>query len=355
MTTPRDPRRAFVPGEWLGPVALGTREKPSGKDVVDKSDKLAGERAAKIYPWMTVIPINMPSSVAGTIRRVTRGDPGSVGEVAFVNSLNRNVYLKEIRFMAMAPQGTTTFNFDLVRRFGATIKHTNYDITRDFLPLYALATYNNYASPNLDGAMSFTLPTVYAAPLGNGFTMIARNTVAPVAGGGVLGIGINGSDHNGNPYVLAREGLPGLVRTVYQFTENTGAGTLKNCFIERVNFNVSRSYTDQLGSFLWGLQTEVQFVPPEGPKWHSANEWFPVNGIVDQAVSTLVNNDVTSDHWLNQDIVSYRPVAPHILTPRQTISIDLMCYQAASYFVGAVETFVTPIWVVMLGTQEALT
>lgn len=354
MTTPKDPRQAFVPGQWLGPVALGTREKPSGKGVELTSIMKSGERAAKRYPWMTVIPIVMPSAVAGTVRRVTRVDPGSIGETAFVNNMNRNVYINEMRFMAMAPPGSVTYTFDIVRRFGATIKHTNYDITRDFLPLYALATHNNFASPCYDGSLSFALPAEYTAPKGNGFTMIARNTTAPVAGGGVLGISANGRDELGNPYILAQEDLPGLVRTVYQFTENTGAGTLKNCVIERINFNVSRNYTTAFNSFLWGLQTEVQFVPPEGPKWHSANEWFPINSIVDQPVANVLDTQGVPDTICHQNIVSYKPVTPHVVTPRQAISIDLMCYQTSSYFVGAVETFQVPMWVVMLGTQESL-
>lgn len=353
--TIRDPRQAFVPGQWLGPVALGTREKPTGGTVSTVQSARAGERAAQRYPWMTVIPVTMASLATSPVVRVTRADPGSIGETAFVNNMNRIVHIKEIRFMAMAPPGSVTYTFDLARRFGVSIKHTNYDIVRDFLPLYALATYNNFASTCYDGSLSFALPAKYTAPKGNGFTMIARNTTAPIAGGGVLGISVNGSDERGNPYVLAREASPALTHTTFQFTENTGAGSLKNCLIERINFNVSRNFTTAYDSFLWGLQTEVQFVPPEGPKWHGGNEWFPINGIVDQPVANVVDTQGLPDVICHQNIVSYRPVTPHIVTPRQAISVDLKCYQNASYFAGQNEIFQVPIWVIMLGTQESLT
>jgi hypothetical protein len=315
-----------------------------------------GEKAAKVYPWMTVIPLTLASAAAnvGVPVRVSRTDPGSLGEAAFYNNMNRIVRLSEIRFMALPPPNSTWCVYDIVRKVGASIKHTNYDIARDFLPLYALATRNNFASPVYDGSMAFDLPSKYLTPKGNVFTMLARNVNTPAADGGILGISLNGSDHRGSPYILAREGNPAVTSTTFQFSENTGAGVVKDCLIDRVNFNISRNFSDPYASFLWGLQTEVQFVPPEGPKWHASNDWFPVNGIANQATVHVLDAAGTRDVMRHQDIVSYRPVTPHIITPRQQITIDLKCYQVMSHDIGQNTIFQVPMWITMLGTQESL-
>jgi hypothetical protein len=327
-----------------------------------------GEKAAKVYPWMTVIPVVLNTAAAnvGNVVRVTRTDPGSIGEAAFYNNMNRIVRINEMRFMALPPSSPngvfqSTTLFDMVRKIGTSIKHTNYDIVRDFLPLYALATHNNFASPMFNCSMAFDLPSKYLSPKGNTFTIIARNANAAPPSGSTLGVSLNGSDAKGNPYVLAREGAPAVTHTNFAFSENTGAGAAKDCLIERINFNISRNFTFPYDAILWGLQTEMQFVPPEGPKWHADNDWFPINGIVNQPISHVLDSQGQVDVIQHQDIVSYKPAAPHIVTPRQQITVDLKVYQAASYSAPNpvpqqpdITVNQMPMWIIMLGTQESL-
>jgi hypothetical protein len=360
--TTRDPRQAFVPGQWLGPVAGGTAERASGVAGSLAVNKAVGERAAKVYPWMSCVSVNMPSLATSPILRVTRTNAGNLGEPSFYNDTNRIIKIKEIRFVAMPPAAGmdlqnpgAVYDFDLARRFGVSIKHTNYDIVRDFLPLYALATYNNAASPILDGSMAFTLPAPYTIPGSHPFQIYA-NTVRSTHNNLIssISIGLCGKDSRNHPYVSARDGItPGLNLTA--FNENTGGGPLKDLVLEHINFNLSAEMTMAGVNYLAGLETLLQFIPSEGPRWHSPTDWFPINGIINQGVSFVVTDVSAGTTLQNQDWVCYRPVTPHIVTPRQSITIDLKCYQNASWTSAVpVQTFSTPIWIVMLGTQESL-
>jgi hypothetical protein len=351
MTT-RDPRQAFVPGQWLGPVAGGTKERPTGggKPALAVNQNV-GERAAKEYPWMSCVFVQMPSLATSPVMRVTRTNAGNLGEPSFYNDMNRIVKIHEMRFVAMPPAASmdlvnagAVYNFDLARRFGVTIKHTNYDIARDFLPLYALATRNNVASPLLDGSMAFTLPAPYKLPGSYPFQM-----QIDTAG---ISVGLCGNDEHNHPYVSARNAMPaGLV----SFNENTGGGPLKNMILRDINFNLSEGFLTPGSGYLSTLEALVQFVPPEGPRWHSPTDWFPINGIVNQGTSFIVTDVATGTILQNQDWVSYKPITPHIVSPRQSITIDLKCYQNSSWTSAVpVQTFNTPIWVIMLGTQESL-
>jgi hypothetical protein len=368
--TTRDPRQAFVPGQWLGPVAMGTGRTGTAKAVAaNVINTRVGEKAAKVYPWMTVIPVVLNTAAAniGNVIRVTRNDPGSLGEAAFYNNMNRIVHIDEMRFMALPPSSPngvfqSIVDFDLALKIGTSIKHTNYDIVRDFLPLYALATHNNFASPMFNCSLAFDLPSKYLTPKGSAFTIIARNANVAPPSGSTLGVSLNGSDSKGNPYILAREGAPAVTHANFTFSENTGAGAAKDCLIERINFNISRNFTFPYDAILWGLQTEIQFVPPEGPKWHADNDWFPINGIVNQPISHVLDSQGIAAIIESQDIVSYRPVTPHVVTPRQQITVDLKVYQPAFYSMPdpnnpqnpPIQVDQMPIWVIMLGTQESL-
>jgi hypothetical protein len=362
--TTRDPRQAFVPGQWLGPVAGGTAERASGVVGSLAVNKAFGERAAKVYPWMSCVSVNMPSLATSPILRVTRTNAGNLGEPSFYNDTNRIIKINEIRFVAMPPAASmdlvnagAVYDFDLARRFGVTIKHTDYDIVRDFLPLYALATYNNAASPILDGSMAFSLPTLYTIPGSHPFQIrmnAATKFNSPVPARSGISIGLCGKDEHNHPYVSARDDiLSGL--TLVAFNENTGGGPLKDLIMEYINFNLAEMLVQSGVPYLAGLETLIQFIPPEGPRWHSPTDWFPINGIINQGVSFIVTDATTGTALQNQDWVCYRPVTPHIVTPRQSITIDLKCYQNASWTSAVpVQTFNTPIWVIMLGTQESL-
>lgn len=364
MTTSRDPRQAFVPGQWLGPVAMGTGKPGTARNVV--TNARVGEKAAKIYPWMTVVPVVLNTAAAnvGNTVRVVRTAAGSIGESTFYNNMNRIVRIHEMRFMVLPPSSPngvfqSNVDLDIIRKIGATIKHTNYDITRDYLPLYALATHNNFAAPTFNCALSFDLPSKYLTPKGNTFTMIARNARPAPPTGSTLGISLNGRDAKGNPYIIAREGAPAVTHTNFAFSENTGAGMVKDCLIDRINFNISRNFGFPYDAFLWGLQTEVQFVPPEGPKWHLDDDWFPINGIVNQPIVHVLDTQGLNIVMEAQDIVSYRPVTPHIVTPRQEITVDLKLYQTISYSWPDppnpdITIFQAPMWIIMMGTQESL-
>jgi hypothetical protein len=323
----------------------------------------AGEKAAKVYPWMMCVKVDMASRATSPVIRVTRTNVGNLGEPTFYNDTNRTIKINEMRFLAMPPSNIAdsftplTYDFDLVRRFGVQIRHTDYDIVRDFLPLYALATHNNVASPILDASLAFSLPTPYLNPNSNAFQMKVRCAALSSSALATqnLGVGLCGHDKHNHPYVLARTVQPTLNGTILGFNENTGGGPVKDLVLEDVNFNVSDIFDNPGVSFLWGLQNEVQFIPPEGPRWHSPTDWFPINGIVNQGNSFIPSASSQLTEVVQQNWVSYKPVTPHIVTPRQQIWIDLKCYQDSSYTTAqSVEVFETPIWVVMLGTQESL-
>jgi hypothetical protein len=320
---------------------------------------------------MMAVKIIMPSVVTAPALsappvRVTRTNVGNLGEPTFYNDTNRVIKVREMRFVAMPPSNisadagvTTTYNFDLARRFGATIRHSNYDIARDYLPLYALSTRNNVASPLLDASMAFTLPAEYLCPAGSAFQMRVRSEFASLANLATqnFGIGLCGNDDKHNPYILARTVQPAVNQTgvVLAFNENAGGGQAKNLHLRDINFNVSDVFDYPGNNFLWGLQNEVQFVPPEGPRWHSPLDWFPVNGIANQGNSYTPTVASCATAIYQQNWVSYKPITPHIVTPRQQIDIDLKCYQTANYVNAQGATISqTPIWVIMLGTQESL-
>jgi hypothetical protein len=362
--TLRDPRSAFVPGQWLGPVANGTGHTGTAVNPL-VTTKAVGEKAAKVYPWMMAVKVNMPSRSTSPTVRVTRTNAGNLGEPSFFNDLNRIVHIHEFRFLAAPPSnildvnGVALFDFDLARRFGVSIKHSDYDIVKDFLPLYAMATDNNVSSPILDSSMAFSLPTRYRNPGSSAFQMRVRSQFAGSATQ-TLGVALCGSDNHDTPYILARSVLPTVNGTVLAFNENTGGGPVKDLRISDINFNVSDIMSTPGTNHLWGMQNEVQFVAPEGPRWHAPNDWFPIIGITNQgnavAAPTVAQGNKTNG-LIHQNQVIHRPITPHIVTPRQQLDVTLKCYQDASYTTNGqppADVYVTPIWVIMIGTQEAL-
>jgi hypothetical protein len=363
--TLRNPRSAFVPGQWLGPVASGTGQTGTANPL--STTTAVGEKAAKVYPWMMAVKVVMPSRATSPVLRVTRTNAGNMGEQSFYNDTNRIIHINEMRFMATPPINFdnyyfTFFDFDLARRFGVSIKHSDYDIVRDFLPLYAMATHNNVSSPIIDSSMAFTLPTRYRTPASSAFQIKARNENT-LFNTQRVGVALCGSDNLDTPYVVTRSVIPTVGGTTLAFNENTGGGPVKDLRIHDVNFNVSDIFYTPGATHYIGMQTEIQFVPPEGPRWHSPNDWFPIAGIVNQGNSfpapSVAQGNLTNG-LIHQNQVIYRPAAPHIVTPRQSLDISLKCYQDASYTVQATqqvpkhEVYETPIWVIMIGTQEAL-
>jgi hypothetical protein len=365
--TLRDPRSAFVPGQWLGPVANGTGHTGTAVNPL-VTTKAVGEKAAKVYPWMMAVKVNMPSRSTSPTVRVTRTNAGNLGEPSFFNDLNRIVHIHEFRFLAAPPSniidvnGMSFFDFDLARRFGVSIKHSDYDIVRDFLPLYAMATDNNVSSPILDSSLAFSLPTRYLNPASSAFQMRVRSEFASssILATQNLGVALCGSDNHDTPYIITRSVAPSINGTVLAFNENTGGGPVKDLRISDINFNVSDIFDTPGTNYVWGLQNEVQFVPPEGPRWHAPNDWFPVAGITNQgssfAAPTVAQGNKTNG-FVHQNQVIHRPITPHVVTPRQQLDISLKCYQDASYTITGeqpTDVYVTPIWVIMIGTQEAL-
>jgi hypothetical protein len=354
----------MVPGIPNPTFVAGTTTSRKVTKAVNK-DVPVGENVSKEYPWFSGFKQTL-SGVINSEAKLVR--PGS-GITTFINTTDRTIKLNEIRFVA-ANRIVTAFpaaflsQLNINNRLGVKVKHTDYEIVSEWIPCGMLNTHNNIASsiPRCNLAMS--MPTPYYLQAGHPFRVRIRSTnIIPDRFGThdsyVFYMVLFGKDPRTNkPYELIKEitipyisgVLPTDANPQYVdvvFDDNRDA-PMRDLLLTHVGFSLSpytagyAGNTSQQFVFMYPQQLELQFMPPEGPKWQEIDDWLPIANVIDQG-TTLV--DVS--------YVAYKPDVPMTLEPRQQIDIDTKVLWTM-FIPSSDQANVSevPLWVTLLGTQK---
>lgn len=363
-------RRVFVPGQYLGDFAAGTEHAASGHAVGDTSEtRPVGEKLAKEFPWMQCI--RMDWAAAGTVPsgstiRFMRPN----GDFSFLNDTTRPVRIDEIRVFSMPPQpyGTTNSTFTTLSKNAAIqVKTQEKDIVGQWLPLYAFNTESNRKvwRPRHNGV--FRLPAKYYLQRGHTFQMRVRNRGAfadtePTTY--TISFGLSGRDPiNESPIKLCKEGTlttTAASEILVTFDENRDV-PLRDAILDHIAVGGDKlndaavAYAPYGANYNDFANIEVQFIPPEGPKWQNSLDWFPLWGLVHQP--GLYFNDTYAAAPIlglfNDSQAIHRPATPYILLPRQAMTVDLLSF-GLNCTVGQTPIETYPVYCAVYGRQESM-
>lgn len=350
-------RFVMVPGVPRPVVVTGTTTSRMAVKTSNKNVPV-GENVSKEYPWFSGFKQTI-SGIFGTETKLVR--PGS-GIATFVNTTDRTIKLNEIRFCAQNqiidnfPPGFIS-QLNINNRMGVKIKHTDYEIVSEWLPCGMLNTSNNITSrvPRCNLAMS--MPTPYYLQAGHPFRMRIRSTnIIPDRLGlqdpYIFYMTLFGKDPRTNkPYELIKEVTIPYISNVLPtdanpqyvdvvFDDNRDA-PMRDLLLTHIGFTLTPYDDGQNTSefvFMYPQQLELQFMPPEGPKWQEIDDWFPIANVVDQGTTAI-----------DASYVAYKPDVPMILVPRQQIDIDTKVLWS---MLIPNDNPVVPLWVTLLGTQK---
>lgn len=322
-----------------------------------------GENVAKVYPWISGVR-QVIGGLTGAETKIVRAEYGSS---AFVNSTDRVISIKQLRFFSSQPPNLFQIagNSQIPTRLGVKVKHTDFEIVSEWLPCGMLSTYNNLTSVVESSNLCMSLPTPYYLQSGHAFRTRIRAT-APF-----ITVGVNysffmtlfGKDpRNGKPYEICKQ-----VTIPYRATPIVSAADplyvdvvfddnrdypMRDMLLTHILFASTPHVTfpnnshDRIVRYF--QQLDFQFMPPEGPKWMDFADWAPIGNLSDQ---TVVANISTA-------FVSYIPETPILFAPSQQIDIDVKALAPLSFespLPPGDLIYQCPLWVTLIGTQEQVT
>lgn len=372
-----NPRRIFTPGEAAGPTFGGSgvsqatlkaraealKERPQANAPKVAAPK--GENVAKQYPWMASIRMNHGVALNSYTKFMrANGEPG------FYNGQHRRIYIDEIRIF-LAPNTTDpkngTFDMELARHVAVKLTKQNTRYVDRFIPTWNINTERNRINQWFKFNGIFRLPTQYYLQHGSVMTMRARrdpSVYAPTH----WSFGLHGKDPiNGYPYSLLKNidmptapTDPTPIQQLIVFDENRDV-PLKDCNIDVLAFNAfPASYAINFAApppslcypYSGVANTSFQFIPPEGPQWHHAEDWFPLQSLLWQPGLYVLWP--TTHYYYQTNHVIHRPVVPYTLEEREEFTVEIQTIDAMTYNPGTGALTTVPIYCTMFGRQEAL-
>lgn len=337
-----------VPGVPKPVVASRMTGYKTAQPVQDLGNVPTGDAVSKVYPWVCSFK-QVVSGVSQAEIRLVR--PG-IGSSAFLNTSDRVINVNELRFFVAVPFKSLGSIY-ISNRMAVKIHHTDYEIVPEWLPMGMIQTHNQKMI--IDGPPDFTmsLPTPYYLQAGHAFRVRVRAT-CPYDGVNSYSFWMTlfGKDpKNDKPYEICKQ-----VTIPYRAAPVVSDA---NPMYVDVVFDDNRDYpmrdmllthfgaavipfvaVAQSAIYQYPLQLDLQFMPPEGPKWMDFVDWAPIGNVVDQCEIGYVGG------------VHYKPETPIVINPRQGIDIDLKNILAMKYLSGQREVYEVPLWVTLLGTQE---
>lgn len=368
--------RVFVPGQYLGDRAAGTMHRAAGfqdpATLRQQDIKPVGEQLAKEFPWMecirrdivkTALPPNEFS--AGVTYRMMRGS----GELGFYNYSDRPIAIDEIRLIG-AP--TNTFpheegtNFSgIAKNMGCKITNQDVEIFGQWMPVYSIHSVNNRIPQYARHRGAYTLPAKYYLQRGHTFQIRVRTRQNLGDGEGTytFGLSLHGWDPiNKSPIKLVKDvALNRAAGSEVIVTFDEGRDVpLRDALIEHVGIGLAKA-TDNAANapaypFEELMNIELQFTPPEGPKWHTYDDWFPLCTLLNQPGNWFQQAwDDEHIEALAQSLIIHRPITPYILRPKGEIFVDLVSFGLASSCPDETEQYEQyTIYCAMFGRQGSL-
>jgi len=314
-----------------------------------------GENVAEVYPWIS----GVRQMIAGQTGAETKIVREGYGSSAFVNTTDRVITIKQLRFFCSQPPGLSMIlgNSMIHTRMGIKVRHTDFEVVSEWLPCGMLATHNNVWE-NVDRSnLCMSLPTPYYLQSGHTFRTRIRSTNPFMAAASYsFHMTLFGKDpKNGKPYELCKQvtipdritpvsaGMPLYVDVVFDDNRDY---PMRDMLLTHILFSIVPYAGLEYEQVLrYAQQLDFQFMPPEGPKWMDFADWAPVGNLVDQTTCSSVS----------AAFVSYRPETPILFAPSQQIDIDVRALAPLSYqeaqFPGNL-IYEVPLWVTLIGTQE---
>lgn len=377
------PKTLFVPGQNAGPTFGGSGVSPAtlkARAEAMKSQPTAGtskvaaptgEKVAKQYPWMASIRMNHGTALNSYTKFMRiNGEPG------FYNAQRRRIYIDEMRIFAAPsnyyPVGDPpdTADIELARHVAVKFSKQSTRYVDRWLPLWNINTVRNRINqwPKFNGV--FKLPVEYYLQRGSVFSIKLR--LDPQYSNIVFDMtfGLLGRDPvNGVPCSLLKPTSdmygypvdPTPVPRPIVFDENRDV-PLNDCVIDVISLSV-----DDITPFMSELNpsspslvfpycvlanTSLQFIPPEGPQWHTTDDWFPFQSLLWQPglymLWPLTHYYYQSNHMI------HRPVTPYILEEREEFIVELQTIDAMNYIANGHQETTLPIYCTLFGRQEAL-
>lgn len=359
------PKRIFVPGQAAGPTVSGAGVPTS--TIAARAAQIGsaqaatvapvGERVARQYPWMA--SIRMDHGVAEnsyTKFMRTNGEPG------FYNAQRRRIYIDEIRIFA-APvvlSDASILDIELARHVGVKLSKQSTRYIDRFIPLWNINTERNRINQWFKFNGIFRLPTKYYLQRGSVFTM-KTNSLRGLS----WYFGLHGKDPiNNYPHALTKTLdisaiLPQANSYTIVFDENRDV-PLRDCEIDVIALGVhpwDEFTNSQISSLFsrWAstyASTLFQFQPPEGPQWHTTDDWFPFESLLWQP--GLYTIWPLTHYYYQANHVIHRPVTPYILDQREEFIVELSTLIGMTYQPGQTRLATLPIYCTLFGRQEAL-
>lgn len=372
----RQQGRVFVPGQYLGDMAAGTGHEAAGwqdpKRLRTQDIKPVGEQLAKEFPWMeciryTITKTGLPPNEfsAGVTYRISRGS----GELGFYNFSDRPIAIDEIRIMGVPsntfPHEEGTNYSGIAKNMGCKITTQNTEIFGQWMPLYAIHSVNNRIPQYARHRGAFSLPAKYYLQRGHTFQIRVRTRQNMGDGEGTytFGMSLHGWDPiNKSPIKLVKDvplGRAAGSEVLVTFDEGRDV-PLRDALIEHIGIGLAKATDTALNApdypFEELMNIEVQIIPPEGPKWHTYADWFPLCSLLNQP-GNWFQQAWDDEHLeaLAQSLVIHRPVTPYVLTPKGEIFVDLVSFGLSSSCPDETEQYEQyTIYCAMFGRQGSL-
>lgn len=371
------PKKIFVPGQAMGPTVSGAgvptkvleaRAKAQARVPTDAVRAVPmGESVSKQYPWMASIRMDHGLAVNSHSKFMrANGEPG------FYNAQRRRIYIDEMRIFA-APAMITVdgvSDIEIARKVGVKFSSQNTRYVDRYIPLWNINTERNRINQWFKFNGIFKLPAKYYLQRGSVFTMRAR-VDALLYSRALWAFGLHGKDPiNKYPYSLLKTvdftSTTGPVDPVPHpqlivFDENRDV-PLKDCEIDMVSLGVppipfAYNFVAPIHSLAYPpagpyANMAFQFQPPEGPQWHTNDDWFPFQSLLYQPGLYVLGNGRAL--YYDTTHVIHRPITPYVLEQREEFSVEIETLEAMNYtYLQAPETTL-PIYCTLFGRQEAI-
>jgi hypothetical protein len=373
----------MAPGEWLGDFAAGVSPQDRGDARVLAGGAVpSGESTAKEFPWIASIFQRLPLANGSRIKFVR----GAGGEPSFYNNTNRPIKIDEIRIYAM-PMPQTLAHLDVgafqISRFcGLRLYSQKTEYVRDWLPLWNFQTESNRNAEAARYRGAFKLPAQYFMNRGNTFRIRIRHWwpqvvigPPPIFTDSFITLSVHGQELNRLvPVKLVKRTLD-PTRNIVGITPNTPFYQevvfddnrdvpLNDMLVEHIGIGLNDAQSIEADATIlipWSemFWPQVQFIPPQGPKWMDTEDWIPLWGVIDQPGPVNWTAHVTYPQW-DTSMIIHRPRVPYILNPREEMNVEIRNFRTLTYGVsndvpGWTETGRgIPIWCTMYGRQESL-
>jgi len=322
-----------------------------------------GENVAKVYPWISGVR-QVISGLSGAETKIVRAEYGSS---AFVNNTDRMISINQLRFFTSQPPSLFQIagNNQIPTRLGVKVRHTDFEVVSEWLPVGMLSTHNNFTNETSRSDLCMSLPTPYYLQSGHAFRTRIRATVPFIT------VGVNysffmtlfGKDpRNGKPYEICKQvTIPYRATPVVSdadplyvdvvFDDNRDY-PMRDMLLTHILFastpHVTFPNNNPNRVIRYFQQLDFQLIPPEGPKWMDFADWAPIGNLADQTVIAAVSTS----------FVAYRPETPILFAPSQQIDVDVKSLLTLSYespFPPGDLIYQLPLWVTLIGTQEQVT